>query len=392
MRKISAHYIFDGEKLHKNAILVLDNSNHVVELQLYDLPIEESQGVEFYNGIVCPGFVNAHCHLELSHLHGSIPMNTQLPEFISQVVSKRNTVEHVFESMVTADEKMKQQGIVAVGDISNISDSFEVKKHSKILYHTFFELFDLFSNAADVFNKGKEEFKKYLHTFPISLSPHAPYSCSRTLIERIGVHAKEYEYPITIHNQEHVSENEMYISKTGELFNFFTAKGTDFTRFYAHGKTSIQTIAPLFPKENHILFVHNIWTSPQDIAFLKFHRTVDTFTFVLCPLSNKYIGNVLPPIELFIKENIAIALGTDSLASNTELSIVSEIYCLQNNFPEIPLEILLKFATSNGAKALQLQKYVGSFKFGKKPGVLLLENVDLFSLRIQESTKVKVLV
>lgn len=391
MRKIKAHYIFDGDCFHKFGTLVLDENNSVVSIIPYTENEEESEGVEFYSGIICPGFINTHCHLELSHLHNQIPQKTGLLEFISQVVSKRSLFENRESDMTNADKTMYNNGIVAVGDISNNNESFVVKQKSKILYHTFIELFDVFSESKNIFNQGKELFRK-LKEFKISLSPHAPYSTSRVLFERITEHATDHEYPITIHNQEHVSENEMFEKKSGELFEFFQSKGADFSRFYVNQKTSLQTYSSWLPLKNHILFVHNVHTSIKDLNFLKSIRSTDSFTFVICPLSNQYISNELPPLRMLLNHKIKVAIGTDSLASNSVLSIIAELYCLQQNFPEVPLQILLQCATKNGARALGIQNYFGSFKSGKKPGVILLENVDLQNLKLQNNSNVRVLV
>lgn len=391
MRKIKAHYIFDGECFHKFGTLVLDENNTVISIIPFAENEVESEGVEFYSGILCPGFINAHCHLELSHLHNQIPQHTGLLDFISQVVSKRNLFENREIDMIKADETMYNEGIVAVGDISNNDESFVVKQKSKILYHSFIELFDVFSESKNIFNQGKELFRK-LQEFKVSLSPHAPYSTSRVLFERIAEHAIDHEYPITIHNQEHISENEMFEKKSGELFDFFQSKGADFSRFYVNQKTSLQTYSSWLPLKNHILFVHNVHTTNMDLNFLKSIRSTDSFTFVICPLSNQYISNDLPPLRMLLNRKIKVAIGTDSLASNSVLSIISELYCLQQNFPEISLQILLQCATKNGARALGLQNYYGSFKSGKKPGVILLENVDLQNLKLQNNSKVRVLV
>jgi cytosine/adenosine deaminase-related metal-dependent hydrolase len=392
MRKISAHYIFDGTNFHKYATLLLDNQNKIIGILPQQENNQEQAGVEFYNGIICPGFINAHCHLELSHLKAQIPKHSKLPEFISQVVSKRNLFENIQESMQIANDTMYKNGIVAVGDISNVDDSFLIKENSKIIYHTFIELFDFFKPQSQVFNQGKELFRSYFEKQKVSLSPHAPYSCSRQLISRISEHAREYRYPVTIHNQEYASENELYQSKSGELFDFFVAKGMDFSNFNAFKKSSLEAIAPHLPENQHILFVHNMCTNQHDISFLKTLRTTDTYTFVVCALSNQYIANELPPFDLFLQNSLSVALGTDSLASNTELSIVSEMYCLQNAFPKVTLQQLLQCATRNGAIALGLQKKFGSFSQNKSPGVILLENVDLQNLKLQEHTKVRVLV
>jgi cytosine/adenosine deaminase-related metal-dependent hydrolase len=102
----------------------------------------------------------------------------------------------------------------------------------------------------------------------------------------------------------------------------------------------------------------------------------------LCPNSNLYIENRIPPLNLLIDEGCEIVIGTDSLASNSNLSILEELKTLQFNFPDIPVEDLLYWATMNGAKALKEEKRFGSIERGKKPGLLLLENVDLQNMKL----------
>ncbi len=391
MRKIKAHYIFDGYQFHAYATLVLNDDNSVKEI-LPHSDVEEAQ-TEFYSGIICPGFINAHCHLELSHLHNQIPQHCGLPNFIKHVVSLRNSIESTQEYMERADNSMREQGIVAVGDISNTTQSIEIKQHSSIYYHSFIELFDMFSQTQQIFAEGKALFKTFRSaSIPCSLSPHAPYSCSRTLFERISEHAQEYETIITIHNQEHNSENEFFASNTGELFSFLTSRNVSLQTKKPSGKTSLQTYAAWLPPLQHIVFVHNTHTVAKDIDFLLSLRSKDTFTFVICPLSNKYIAQELPPIELFMQYGISVAIGTDSLASNTSLSILDEICYLQEKFPKMSLEYLLQCATINGAKALGIHKTYGSFNPGTTPGVILLEGINLRTLQCTEQSRIKVLI
>lgn len=190
MRKLKAQYVFDGTQLHKLATLVI-NEQGEIETILHN-ETTESAGEEFYNGILCPGFVNAHCHLELSHYKNHIPHHTGLPEFIKQVVALRNSLSGEIEAMQAADHEMQRNGIVAVGDISNTTISFTTKQQSPIHYHTFVELLDLFNKNSQEFERGKQVFASHFHSVPLSLSPHSPYTCSRTLIERIALHAAEY--------------------------------------------------------------------------------------------------------------------------------------------------------------------------------------------------------
>lgn len=391
MRKILAHYIFDGFSLQKNALLIVADDLSIVDIIPQSSDFKEQAGVEFYNGILCPGFINAHCHLELSHLENSIPQKTGLPDFISHIVQLRSHKQCSSSDMQNADDAMRANGIVAVGDISNTTDSFAFKAQSSIFYHTFIELFDLHGDSRPEYKKGKELFSAYPIKKRISLSPHAPYSCSKKLLAKIAEHAKEYKYPVSIHNQEHHSENDMFLSKQGALHSAIIEK-RNIQDFSSSHTSSLQYALSYLLPVPHIVLVHNIYMSKADIQFLHQHRNPDSYTLVLCPLSNLYIENKLSPIELFLQHGMPIAFGTDSLASNTELSILKELICVQSHVPEYSLEGLLHAATYRGARALNLHTKLGSFKKGCKPGVLLLEHLDLQNLRLQEHTKIRVLV
>ena len=120
--------------------------------------------------------------------------------------------------------------------------------------------------------------------------------------------------------------------------------------------------------------VHNVHTSEEDIFFSQQSAISSRLYWCLCPNANKYISQQLPDIDLLMKNDCKIVLGTDSLASNRQLSILEEIKTIRQYFPNIDMEKMLKWATSNGAKALQMDSLLGSFEKGKKPGVILIEN------------------
>lgn len=114
--------------------------------------------------------------------------------------------------------------------------------------------------------------------------------------------------------------------------------------------------------------------------------------FVLCPNSNLYIENQLPPVSLFRGENLNICIGTDSLASNHSLSVLDELITIQKNFPEIGVDELLEWACLNGAKALKVDDKFGSFETGKNPGVNLITGIDFKTMKLTEKSKVKRLI
>ena len=232
-----------------------------------------------------------------------------------------------------------------------------------------------------------EELKKIFPEAKNNFVPHAPYSVSVLLFRFIG---EEPDKIISIHNQESAEENLMFREKRGKIIEFFSLMGMDFSNWKASGKSSLQTVLNYFPKKNNVLLVHNTFTDAEDIKFAEAYSK--NIYWVTCPNANLYIENKLPNYNLFIAAEAKITIGTDSLASNYSLSILDELKTISQKFPEINLEMLLQWATLNGAKALGLQNELGSFEKGKKPGVLLLENINLDTVSLTSESKVKRLV
>lgn len=336
------------------------------------VPIADAgDDIQYFNNILCPGFVNAHCHIELSHLKGKIPERTGLVDFVQQVMKQRTVAEdEKARAMQKAEKEMYDSGIVAVGDICNTSDSCVLKSQSKIRWHNFIEVSGFVDASAD---KRFAAIKDIHHQFPAgnsTLSPHAPYSVSQKLFELINSHTQSKI--ISIHNQEAQAENELYQNKTGDFLNLYKNLGIDIAGFTPTNKTSLQSWLPYFNRQQSIIAVHNTFASDEDIQFVKMQN--NEAYFCLCTNANLYIENALPPIDLLLKSKCNIVLGTDSLASNHTLNMMDEINVLQKYYPQISFETMLQWATLNGAKALGMDDQLGSFEKGKKPGVVLIKN------------------
>ena len=128
------------------------------------------------------------------------------------------------------------------------------------------------------------------------------------------------------------------------------------------------------PYDEHILLVHNVCLKQDDIDAAK--KVMKNVYWAVCPLSNIFIHNALPPIELMRVNNLAIAVGTDSLSSNDDLSMVKEMACLKTNFPEVPMGEILTWASLNGARFLAKDAVLGSIENGKRPGLVLIKGLD----------------
>jgi aminodeoxyfutalosine deaminase len=372
-RKFKGSNIFDGKDFAgADNVLVI---NYEGRIEAIIPETEAGDNVEVLNGIICPGFINTHCHIELSHLKNKIPQHTGLVNFVQQVMVDRNAeTEEKEAAMISAEAEIYSSGIVAVGDICNTTDSVFIKEKSNLYWTNFTEVSGFINAGAQMrFDaaKGVEKvFKTLMPQFGTSVVPHAPYSVSQKLFALINEDtAKKI---ISIHNQETGAEDELYKNKTGSFLDLYKNFGIDISDFYPAGKTSLQTWLPYFTKQQKIISVHNTFMGADDIHFAK--NTDHEIYFCLCPNANLYIENVLPPVAMLMENNCNIVLGTDSFASNHHLNIFEEIKTIRTNFPEIHLSQILKWATLNGAAALGITDTFGSFAKGKKPGIVLISD------------------
>jgi aminodeoxyfutalosine deaminase len=321
VRYLSANSIFNGKEfLKEGAILVLDENDHFVEIT--DPSKVESSSIEHHKGTITPGFVNAHCHLELSHMHQMIPEKKGFLDFAKNIMSRRNsaTLEQMIEAATQADLQMQQNGIVAVGDISNIDLTFEVKKQSKIFYHTFIELLGL-DPAKTVpmlyYGIGLVNKLKALDLSG-SLAPHAPYSCSTQLIKAIADENAKTNSPTSIHNQESEEENKFMRGEKSDFDELYKFLSLDISWFKPKFKSGLDAYVKALNSGKNIL-VHNTFSSEDDL------RSVHTNVFwCLCPSANLYIEDTLPNYDHLLKNTQQICFGTDSLASNSDLNLIKE--------------------------------------------------------------------
>ena len=383
-RKFTADQIFTGyHLLAEPVVLITDIFGAIIEIVNSD---DAGDEIETLPGLLTPGFVNAHCHLELSHLKAAIPEKTGLVNFVQQVMSNRNSATELKqEAMQKAEAEMYDGGIVAVGDICNTADSIPVKQQSKLLWHNFIEVSGFIGAAAqkrwDDSQLVFEQFRARLANHQTTFSPHAPYSVSKKLFQLLN--EKTNSQLITIHNQECAAEDELYKSKSGRFLELYQNFGIDIISFEPTGQSSFKSWLPYFNNGQSIISVHNSFTNEEDIDF-----ATKPISYCLCVNANQYIEQKNPPIDMLMRKDCQIILGTDSYASNHQLSILAEIKTIQRETNHaVPLTEMLQWATINGANALQLQQSVGSFEKGKKPGIVLIEGLD--DVQITEASVAK---
>lgn len=375
-RKWTADAIFDGDVLHRNKALIINDYNKVEALVDKDAATD----AVYHRGILTPGFINCHCHLELSHMKGLIPLHTGLVDFVFNVVTQRHFgEEEIKEAIAQGEEEMWKNGIVAVGDICNNALTLSQKQKGRLRYYNFIEASGWLPAVATTrFEKALQLYREFESTkqFKNSMVPHAPYSVSQELWEELTPYFQNKV--VSIHNQETSHENEFFKKGAGDLIRMYELMKMDNSHHRPTGKTSLQSYFHRLRDASKLIFVHNTFTAQEDIDFI-FHQTatVNRIYFCLCVNANLYIEKALPPVSLLRDHHCSIVLGTDSLASNPTLSIADEMKTIRKNFPFIPLEEILRWATRNGARALEMENRLGSFEKGKEPGVLVLDPHNL---------------
>ncbi len=381
MIKTGAEFIYplNGPPIRKGIVIQEDNGI-ILDVLAQDHPEYSQEGVQWLDGFLCPGFINMHCHLDLSALKGRIPEKTGLDHFIRHLMREQTQVslEEILRAASRADEEMLHSGIVAVLDITGNPAIWEVKKRSSLWYHQTLEVFGTDPRqAGQKMTEAHNNYRLLQNHFAdaqLSVSPHAPYSVSDELFALIFRHAQEYGHLISIHHLENEDELQYYLLGTGAIRDRQAYFGIHQTSVFPKGMRPAEFLRSLPDYPQKLVFVHNTSANREDIEGILRHTGSPWFCW--CPSANLYIENCLPDPEVFAMAEEHICLGTDSLASNHQLSILEEMKCILSRYPVIETETMLKWACLNGARALGIDPWAGSLERGKAPGLLLITDPE----------------
>ena len=340
-----------------------------------------AEGETVEPGALVPGFVNAHCHVELSHLHKKFRKGTGMAGFIDQINELRDWAGREAKAQLVQEwmDKMWADGVSAMADISNDDSSFDVKSSHKMYTRTFLEVFGSEPHMcegvmAEVTELGRVADKAGIDAAP---TPHSCYTMSPQLLSASAAAGLAKGY-LSYHSQESQEEEDLLRSGSGAMYENRRRSGMSTPP--VTGESSLKYFldrladAKPAPYDEHILLVHNVCLTQDDIDAAK--KVMNNVYWAVCPLSNIFIHNALPPIPLMRRNGLAITLGTDSLSSNDDLDMVKEMYCLHANFPEVPMSEILTWASMNGAAFLSKEDTLGSLSAGKKPGVVRISEID----------------
>ena len=348
----------------------------LVDIQSVDRSVLDSMAsVEFFNGIIVPSWTNAHCHLELSYLYGSIAKNQGLDGFIRNLDSVRENTCAV-DRIAAASFRQSQmfaEGTSLVADICNDTYGVSLKCGSGVDYHNFVELFGLRDSDAAVnkiWAKGETVAELCLELgLEYTLTPHSTYSVSDRLMSKIA--HEQCDMPVSVHFMEDPAELELFESR-GALYERYQSAGLNVD--FRDCQTLVERLIKHFSADRPLLLVHNTFVREEDID--RINDYFSNVTWVLCPRSNQYISQWQPPIELLRKKGCRIALGTDSLASNSSLLMCDEVKFVLGKHSGLSLEEVAMWATTAGRVALKSLSDNPSVEQIFAGGATLIENVD----------------
>ena len=376
-KRITAEYVYTltSEEPIRNGFVEYDEDGTVLATG----PC--APGEEVASGALVPGFVNAHCHVELSHLHKKFVKGSGMAGFIDQINALRDWAgrERKQELVKEWMDRMWADGVSAMADISNDDSSFDIKSSHPMYTRTFLEVFGSEPEMCDGVMADVTELQKVADEAGIDAAPtpHSCYTMSPQLLSASAAAGLERGY-LSYHSQESQEEEDLLLTGTGAMYENRVRNGMSTPP--VTGESSLKYFihrladARKAPYDGHILLVHNVCLQQEDIDAAK--KVMNNVWWAVCPLSNIFIHNALPPIQLMRKNGLAIALGTDSLSSNDDLDMVAEMYCLHRNFPEVPMAEILTWASLNGARFLSKDKELGTLEKGKKPGIVRIYDVD----------------
>lgn len=376
-RRVAAQYVYtlECEEPIMNGFVEFDENGTIVRTG------QCGDGEQVMEGALVPGFVNAHCHLELSHLHKKFRKGTGMAGFIDQINALRDWASDDVKTELVREwmDKLWKDGVSAVADISNDASSFPVKQSSPIYTRTFLEVFGTEPEDCEGVMESVRKLQNISEEYGIDAAPtpHSCYTMSPQLLSASSEAGLESGF-LSYHSQESQEEEDLLISGTGAMAENRRRAGMSTPPVTGESslKYFIDRLADVkpAPHKEHVLLVHNVTLKQDDIDVAK--KALENVYWAICPLSNIFIHNALPPVQLMRENGLKVCLGTDSLSSNDDLDMMAELICLHENFPDVPMAELFRWASLNGAEFLGKENVLGSFAEGRRPGIVLVSGLD----------------
>ena len=303
-------------------------------------------------GVLMPGLVNAHCHLELSHLAGLADRaSSGFVPWVEALMAQRGhtDAEGVRAATRRAIRQLELTGTFEVGDVSNALAHLDLLEESSLRADVFYELLgwdpvrakEILAGASDVLTiSARPELRTR-----VRLAAHAPYSVSPALLQGIV----DRGGPASMHIAESPAESRFFEQGDGDWRSFLDRRGLGHVAFETPRVSPVAHVDALGGLREGMVAAHCVQVDGEDMALLAGAAFV-----AISPRGKPRPRVGTAPVRRLLEAGVRLCLGTDSLASADTLDLMADMALLQSQFPELSPEVVVRMATLGGAQALGL--------------------------------------
>ncbi len=379
-----------SKALNNSSVFIEDGK--IVEIGPTSSLLNKYEGIrhtDLGRGILLPGFINAHTHLELGWITQYMGGFNNFTDWIKQIISAKRdhppSDRQIRNSVNNGIRRLIKSGTTTVAEISSFEgEDKEPLRNCFLRKIVFSEVFD--RHLEDIENIELEKSELYEER----LFPHAPYSCSPETISEVHKHCLNNGAGYGIHLAESQQEN-LFINNKNNHFeqSIYPLLGKDkFSRKRANTPLEYMMKNKFFEGVK-VSTVHMVHVLEQELKLIK----ENDIGIILCPRSNMFLNVGLPPVKLY-KELDRIGLGTDGLSSNLNLDMFEEISFFYLTYCDMVGHQMAEFAvyaaTLGGAKALFIEDDVGSIEPGKAADLIFISPQNYYKdpyLAVVSSTR-----
>lgn len=319
--------------------------------------------------VLLPGLINAHTHLEFSELHQPLGQpGMALPEWICSVIASRKQQTDPQASLLAGLQESGRAGVTTIGDI--VTSAYPKLDWRLPGLTEFHEVIGFSAGRVEsVFAELQTRLESGDGVKKQGISPHAPYTVHPELVQRLVAIANERELPIAMHLAESPEELQLLRENAGPFRELLEERSMWDGDIFAGGKRPLDYLR-LLSEAPRALVIHGNYLELDEIEFV---AQQPQMTIVYCPRTHAYFQHVDYPLRPMLQAGVRVAVGTDSRASNPNLSVLDELRHIAREHGNLSPEQILRLGTLDGAFALEQEDEIGSLEVGKLANLTVVD-------------------